>query len=111
MERAKSHYNDLRDEASKAQGWIDTLFAFAGKKRNENWRTAAKQGQKQMNEIVKKVKGDMTVEEFKEWLDTQWKDADIRSKHYWGFDGYDSVESNRVQRQYGNAMLVTKVTR
>eukprot|EP00116_Pleurobrachia_bachei_P004783 sb/3465045/ len=104
MERAKAHYNHLRDEGSKAQGWMDTWYAQTDYKRNENWKNAAEQGKKQMDEIEKKVKGDMTVEDFKEWLDTQWKDADIRSKHSWGLGGHDSGESNRVQASTRDAI-------
>ena len=97
INRAKSHYNDLRDEGAKAQSWMDTWYAAPDYKRNENWKDAAEEGKRQMADIEKNVKGDMIVDEFKEWLDTQWKDADIRSKHYWGPGGRDSGESNRVQ--------------
>lgn len=100
IKRAKSHKDWCRDQAAKAQGWIDTWTAFAGITRNKNWKSAAEQGVGVMDKIVAEAKGGKTVSEFKDWLHDQWKDRDVASQHSWGVNGYDSEESNRVQRAH-----------
>ena len=97
LKRVQAHHDWLRDEKAKAQSWIDTWYAGADITRNRNWRAACDQGMGVMSAITDKIRSNMTVEEFKEWLHTQWKDCDVRSKHHWGVGGRDSGESNRIQ--------------
>ena len=97
LARIEAHKDWLINEKSRAQSWIDTWYAGTDITRNRNWRDACNQGISVMDEVAKEIKGEMTLEAFKAWLHDRWRECDARSKHHWGMNGHDSVESNRIQ--------------
>ena len=48
--------------------------------------------------------GGKTVEQFTEWIKVKRLDRDLASKKSWGINGYNSEESNRVQKRHFDAI-------
>lgn len=86
-------------EADSAQSWIDTWWAFADQTRNKNWRRAAQDCQTEMDAIKTYLDDNSkTVQEFVTWMTDLYHDRDSAGNKYWGINGNDSTESNRVNK-------------
>ena len=55
-----------------------------------------------------KKSGGKTVKEFTKWIQVKLIDRDLASKMSWGMNGYNSEESNRVQRNHRDAIADIK---
>jgi len=103
--------NDHRAWASAqktdAQGWIDSMWAFADRTRNENWRRAAQNGVDQANKLKKDITSGMSEDEFKEMLEKMRLSRKDASQKHWGVNGHDSVKSNEVEK--GNLSMIVKI--
>jgi hypothetical protein len=85
-------------ESDNAQAWIDT-GVNPNKKRNRNWKAAAKACQDEMIDIKKALKDStMTVTKFKDWINGVAVRRESEARRYWGLGGFDSDESNLVNR-------------
>lgn len=61
--------------------------------RNNNWKNAA--DSYRFYDLLRNFEG-KSLEEFQNEIDEKKRRAQLDGKQYWGFNGHDSVESNKV---------------
>lgn len=98
-ERIQELLRDGRDytnnQASEADGWIKTWFAFADVTRNTNWKNAA--DSYRFGNILSDL-GDTPLNSFRENIEELRRDSLINGDKCWGVGGHDSVKSNEVHQ-------------
>lgn len=85
-------------ERANAVSWMNNWWYKISYTRHKNMRNAANDCKKEMDLIKQKLNSDMSLWDFKNWL-TNLLNARLRSAGAnWGVGGYNSVQSNRVNK-------------
>ena len=103
IQKCHQHMNYCQGEIKNAQGWIKD--ERSAQKRHLLWKEAAQSGLTDMTKIINMAKNNQTkTNEMKNSLVNIWAEKDRASRQVLGICGYDSAESNRVQKNHRNTI-------